>query len=116
MTRLRAAIRLSLVLSLPLMLAACGDSNPLIGKWTADKEAGPGSNPFAQLACNMMGDMEFTSNALVVKGVSNPVTYSSSGDTWTLSGGPDGKGLVIKVHSSDSATIEAMGCKIKKVN
>jgi hypothetical protein len=97
-----------------LSLSACGDSNPLVGKWVVDGTA-PGANPFTAIACGSMGEIEFTDKSMVVRGVSNPVTYDRDGSKWTINGaGQDGKGLIIEMNGSDSATIVALGCQIKK--
>ncbi|MDP1681906.1 MAG: hypothetical protein Q8L39_09035, partial [Burkholderiales bacterium] len=54
-------------------LAACGDSNPLIGKW----KASPASTDKG--GCAMLGTVEFTEKIVMTTMLSSPVTYSRDG-------------------------------------
>ncbi|EGY00460.1 hypothetical protein AZA_02972 [Nitrospirillum viridazoti Y2] len=80
---LRTTARLTTIASVGLLLAACGDSNPVLGKWEISKAA----TEDQQLAAAAFGaTVEFTAGSMIPgNGMpAAPVTYKHDGDTWFI--------------------------------
>lgn len=86
------------------LLAACGDSNPLIGKW---KPATKG------MACNMLGTIEFTEKMVITHIISGPVTYSRDGARYMATTG-QGFAFIFEKAGKDLKMISPYNCEMVK--
>ncbi|MEE3627825.1 hypothetical protein UCD39_28275 [Nitrospirillum sp. BR 11752] len=79
---LRTTARLTVIASVGLLLTACGDNNPVLGKWEMSKAA----TKEQQEAAIFGETVEFTAGAMVPSNgfPAVPVSYKHDGDTWFI--------------------------------
>ena len=117
-------LRYLVCLSALLLLCACGDSNPLIGKWKADVSVSSGNADVDAMmkkmsGGSMEGHMTFTSSEMVAVRGSNEqrtkVSYRKDSDkSWSVSA--DGGKSWERFDVKDNDTIEQnAGAGIKLV-
>ncbi len=84
------------------LLLACGDSNPLIGKWRCDKVA------------DIIGRLEFTEKLIMMGPISGPVKYSRDGARYIAATG-DGRAFVFEKDGDGLRMVSPFNCRMMKV-
>ena len=89
------------------LLAAlgCGDSNPLLGRWTVDAEASP-RGAAAGLELAGADKLEFQEGRMLIGSRSQDVTYTVEDDRVTVTSVQQGEGAVYEIVSADSISFE----------
>jgi hypothetical protein len=98
----------SLLLFLPIALIACGESNPLLGRWVFDADASEGlAAAGAVISMGFSGgvEVEFREDKMVLGGKSQSVSYEITDDRVIVTG-PDGEGLVYTIVDANNVVLD----------
>jgi hypothetical protein len=92
------------LLVLLLALAACGDGNPILGRWVVDAEQSP---PGSATGLEMAGSdkLEFLEDRVIAGSSSLDVTYIVEDDRVTVTT-LQGQGTVYEFESRDQMSVE----------
>lgn len=96
-----------LCLLLPLALAACGETNPLLGRWVVDEEASDGlaaAGAAISMGFSGVSEVEFREDKMVTGGKSQAVSYEVA-EGRVIVTGPDGEGLVYTIIDADHVVL-----------
>jgi len=97
---------LSTIAMMAVLLAACGDSNPLIGKWKSVADD-----------C-VLNSIEFTEKLIIMEGGifggAIPYTYSRDGARYVAATG-DGRAFVFEKAGRELKMVSPFTCQMAKV-
>jgi hypothetical protein len=93
-----------------LSLAGCSKSNPLIGKWKLQ--------PNADVACAGLDGVQFSETTMIFPAPANQtavITYTTSGDNWTVNGAPTGP-ITFQSESGGIKSVSPVECHLVASN
>jgi hypothetical protein len=103
-----------LILLLPIALTACGETNPLLGRWVFDADASEGlAAAGAVIARGFSGveEIEFREDKMVLGGKSQSVSYEVADDRVIVTGA-DGEGLVYTIVDANRVVLDSAGGRL----
>ena len=90
------------------IVTACGESNPLLGRWVFDAEASKGlaaAGAVISMGFSGVEEIEFREDKMVMAGKSRSVSYEIA-DGRVIVTGPDGEGLVYTIVDEDRVLLD----------
>ena len=98
----------TLILLLPIAVTACGETNPLLGRWVFDADASEGlAAAGAAISMGFAGveEIEFREDKMVLGGKSQSVSYEVA-DGRVIVTGADGEGLVYTIVDANHVVLD----------
>jgi hypothetical protein len=98
----------TLILLLPIAVTACGEANPLLGRWVFDADASEGlAAAGAAISMGFAGveEIEFREDKMVLGGKSQSVSYEVA-DGRVIVTGADGEGLVYTIVDANHVVLD----------
>ncbi len=98
----------TLILLLPIVVTACGETNPLLGRWVFDADASEGlaaAGAVISMGFSGVEEIEFREDKMVMSGKSQSVGYEIA-DGRVIVTRPDGEGLVYTIVDENRVVLD----------